>query len=324
MHPTQHPPVGADSIRQAHRRIAKMIQRSPCRRCHSLSEMTGGEVYLKLENLQHSGSFKLRGVLNRLLSLSRAQKASELVAASTGNHGAAFSHALIELGLKGKLFLPTNAAAAKLDAIEASGVPFELYGDDCVETESHAHEYAQRRGGTWVSPYNDPDVVAGQGTVAIEILEQVEAAETILAPVGGGGLAGGIGAYVKAISPRVRVVGCQPSNSPVMFESVKAGRIVEYDSLPTLSDATAGGIEPGSITFELCRRHVDEYILLTEHDIAGAIRHMVEAEEMVVEGGAALPVAAILKEPARFAKCTVVLVITGSKIDEAVLQEVLE
>jgi threonine dehydratase len=315
--------VRVDDVRAAAERIAGHIVTTPCRPSAALSEAVGAEVYLKLENRQLSGSFKLRGVMNRLLSLSPEQAESELVAASTGNHGAAFAHAVKVLGFRGRLFLPTHAAAAKLEAIEASGVPFELVGNDCVETENHARDYARANGCTWVSPYNDPWVVAGQGTVALELFKQLDALDFVMIPVGGGGLAGGVGAALKGAPRGATLLGCQPANSPVMLESVNAGRIVEYDSLPTLSDATAGGIEPGSITFELCRRHVDEYPVVSEDEIAAAIRFMHRHEDMVVEGGAALPVAALLQDPQRFAGTTVALVVTGSKIDEGVLEEVL-
>ena len=168
-----------------------------------------------------------------------------------------------------------------------------------------------------------PMVVAGQGTIAVELLQQLGDFDVVLAPVGGGGLISGIGAYLKAVKPSVEVVGCQPANSPVMFESVRAGRIVEFESLPTLSDATAGGIEPGSVTFDLCRQFVDDYVLVTEDEIASAVRLMYEREDMIVEGGAALPMAAAIQRMDRLKGRRLVLVITGSKIDDDVLQSVL-
>jgi threonine dehydratase len=288
-----------------------------------LSEAAGAEVLLKLENRQLSGSFKLRGVANKLLALSAEERSRRLVAASTGNHGAAFAHAVGELGLDGLLFLPTTVAAPKLAAIESSGIPFQLVGDDCVETESHAARFAAEHGCVWVSPYNDPLIVAGQGTVAVELIDQVDGIDCVLVPVGGGGLIAGIGRHMKSVAPAVGIIGCQPAASAVMYESVKAGRIVTMESQPTLSDATAGGIEPGAITFDLCRRYVDSYELLDEDEIAGAIRFVYEHEEMVIEGGAALPVAAALRRPAGLQGRRVVLVITGSKIDQDVLRRIL-
>jgi len=312
-----------DQVNEARNRIENHIRLTDCRRSAALSETARADVWLKLENTQLSGSFKLRGVMNKLLSLSVDDRSRQLVTASTGNHGAAFAHGVTELGLEGLLFLPTKASAKKLAAIEASGIPFELVGDDCVETENHAHEFSVKNGCTWVSPYNDPAIVAGQGTIGAEIIEQVDGLEAVLIPVGGGGLAGGIAAFLKAVDPSIEVIGCEPEASAVMAESVAAGEIVEMESLPTLSDATAGGIEEGSITFDLCRDHVDRWERVDEDEIANAIRFLVENEEMVVEGGAALGVAVMLRRPENLAGKNVALVITGSKIDDAVLAEIL-
>jgi len=312
-----------NEIRQARARIENHIRLTECRRSAALSEASGADVWLKLENTQISGSFKLRGVMNKLLSLSEEDRRRRLVAASTGNHGAAFAHAVTQLGLEGLLFLPRTAAAKKLEAIKASGIPYELVGDDCVETENHAHAYAVANGDVWVSPYNDPAIVAGQGTIGLELREQIAKLGVVLIPVGGGGLAGGIGAFIKAVDPSSKIIGCEPMASAVMHESVKAGRIVEMESLPTLSDATAGGIEEGSITFDLCRRYVDSYELVDEDEIAAAIRFLHDVEELTVEGGAALPVAVMLRRPEALRGKTVALVITGSKIDKAVLNRIL-
>ncbi len=313
-----------DRVSEARNRIKNHIRLTECRRSSALSEVSGADVWLKLENTQLSGSFKLRGVMNKLLSLSADDRSRQLVAASTGNHGAAFAHGVTQLGLEGLLFLPKNAATKKLEAIKASGIPYELVGDDCVETENHAHEFAVQNGHTWVSPYNDPAIVAGQGTIGAEIIEQIDDLDAVLIPVGGGGLAGGIAAFLKAVNPSIEIIGCEPEASAVMAESVATGEIVEMESLPTLSDATAGGIEGGSITFDLCRVHVDRWERVDEDEIANAIRFLVENEEMVVEGGAALPVAVMLQQPEFLQGKTVALVITGSKIDDAVLAEIVD
>jgi threonine dehydratase len=312
-----------DAILQAHQRIQPHIRRTECVHSPSLSNASEADVFLKLENGQLSGSFKLRGVVNKLLALTEEERGRRLVTASTGNHGAAFAHTVSELGLDGLLFLPKNAAATKLEAIEASGIPFQLVGDDCVETENHASRYAADNDCVWVSPYNDPLIVAGQGTVAVELFDQVDGMDCVLVPVGGGGLISGIGSYTKAVASAVEVIGCQPAASAVMYESVRAGEIITMESRPTLSDATAGGIEQGSITFDLCRRYVDDYKLIDEDEIAQAIRFVHDNEEMVIEGGAALPVAAALRRPAEFRGKKLVLVITGSRIDDDVLGRIL-
>ncbi len=311
------------AVDHARARIAPFVVRTPCRHSPELSRAVGAEVFLKLENQQRSGSFKLRGVVNKILSLPRDQPSRPLVAASTGNHGAAFAYAVGELGLDGRLFLPTHASAAKLRAIESYGVPYELVGDDCVDTEAYAAEFARDNDAVLVPPYNDPAVVAGQGTIAIELLEQIEGLDVVLAPVGGGGLISGVAAYLGSTAPKVQVIGCQPEASAVMYRSIRAGTIVSEESRPTLSDATAGGIERGSITFDLCRRHVADFVLLSEDEIADAIRLVHEHEAMVIEGGAALSVAAAVKQRHALAGNRVALIISGSRIDDEVLRRIL-
>lgn len=311
------------AVEDAHERIRSHVVRTPCRRSQELSRAVGAEVFLKLENQQRSGSFKLRGVVNKILSLPRDQPSRPLVAASTGNHGAAFAYAVSELGLDGRLFLPRSAAATKLRTIESYGVPFELVGDDCVETETYAREYAREHGCVVVPPYNDPAVVAGQGTIAVELRDEPGDLDVVLVPVGGGGLIAGIASYVASTAPEVEVIGCQPEASAVMYHSVQAGKIVAEESRPTLSDATAGGIEPGSITFDLCRRHVTGFVLLSEDEIADAIRLVHECEGMVIEGGAALPVAAALKHGRALAGKRIALIVTGSRIDDEVLKRIV-
>jgi len=289
----------------------------------ALAEQVDGQVFLKLENLQHSGSFKLRGVLNKILSLSEEDSRKLLITASTGNHGAAFAHAVGLFGLQGKLFMPKTAAAVKIENVRASGVPFELVGEDCVEAEAHAAAFAREHGHVWVSPYNDIEVVHGQGTIGVELSEQLEDFDAVVAPVGGGGLIGGVAGYLKEVKPSIEVIGCQPRNSCVMYESVKAGEILDLESLPTISDATAGGIEKGAMTLDLCRRLVDDFVLLEEEEIIEAMRFLHQRENLTVEGGAAMPAAAVLREPARFAGRRTVLVVSGARVDEATLARVL-
>jgi len=302
------------------KRIAPYVRRTPCRRSVGLSDLTGGEVHLKLENLQETGSFKLRGVVSKVLSLSEEQKRSLVVAASTGNHGMAFAHAVEIFGLRGRLFIPRTASKVKVDVLRSTGIPFEPVGENCVEAEEHAHAFARDGGHVWISPYNDVEVVRGQGTVAVELTAQMDAFDTVLVPVGGGGLIAGIASYLKTIRPEVRIIGCQPRNSCVMAQSVEAGEIIEAEEEPTISDGTAGGIEAGSVTFELCRQFVDEFILLDESDIERAIRWVHEREGMAVEGAASLSVGAVLKHPRRFSGRTSIAVLSGCRIDPALLE----
>lgn len=293
---------------------------TPCRSSAALSDLIAGEAWLKLENMQETGSFKLRGVVNKVLSLTREQRRRLLVAASTGNHGMAFAHAVDIFGLRGRLFIPRTASKIKVDLLRSTGIPFEMVGENCVEAEEHAHAFARDGGHVWISPYNDLEVVRGQGTVGVDLMMQLVQFDTVLVPVGGGGLISGIAAYLKAVDPKVRICGCQPRNSCVMAQSVEAGEIIEADETPTLSDGTAGGIEPGSVTFDLCRRLVDEFILLDEADIQRAICLLYEREKLAVEGAASLPVAALLNAPESFRGRKVVAVLSGCRIDPTTLR----
>ena len=311
-------------IEETLRRIAPHVRRTECRPAPVLSVKTGGDVHLKLENTQHSDSFKLRGVVNKILSLSEEDSQKLLVAASTGNHGAAFAHALNLFGLRGKLFMPKTSAAVKIESVRSTGVPFELVGEDCIEAEAHAAAFARSGGHVWISPYNDLEVVHGQGTVAVELMEQLGKIDVVLVPVGGGGLISGIACYLNAVDPSIEVIGCQPVNSCVMHESIKAGEILDIESMPTISDGTAGGIESGSVTFDLCRRHVDSFILLEEAEIVAAMRILHEKEGVTIEGAAALSSAAVLKERQRFAGRRIALIVSGGRVDEATMARVLK
>ena len=204
------------------------------------SQLGGAEVYCKLENLQYTGSFKFRGALNKLRSLTRTQRKAGVVTASTGNHGLAVARSARLVGTSGIVYVPETAPASKVEAITREGAEVRHHGTDCVETEVHARRYAQRQGKTYVSPYNDPQVIGGQGTVGVELARQLGRIDVLFASVGGGGLISGVAGYLKSRNPAVRVVGCSPEASPVMIESVRAGRILELPSRPTLSDGTAG------------------------------------------------------------------------------------
>lgn len=313
-----------EEIQRTRLRIQDGIELTPCRRSTRISEEVGRSVYLKCENLQVSGSFKIRGVLNRIRSRTPDELGLPLVAASTGNHGAAFAHAVRALELDGILFLPTTTASKKVEAIAEYGIEYELVGDDSVETEAHARRFADDNNYLFISPYNDHAVVAGQGTIGTEILEQLPDVGTVIVPVGGGGLIAGIGSYIKARKPEVTVIGCQPERSRVMYESLRAGQVLELESESTISDATSGGIEPGSITFDICASVIDDFVLLSEDEIAQAIRLLHESELMTVEGGGALAVAAAIKTGDRLQDGAVAAIISGSKIDDEVLASILD
>jgi len=310
-------------VLQAEERIRPHIRETMLDRAAFSSGPGGPDVYFKLENLQHTGSFKVRGALNKILSLDRESAARGVVAASTGNHGAAVAFALAHLGAPGIVFVPEGAAASKVATIERLGVTPRRVGGDPAETEMYAREFAQENGMTYVSPYNDAHVVGGQGTIGVELERQLGNFDVLVASLGGGGLISGIAGYLAGALPGVEVVACSPENSQVMARSVAAGRILDIESLPTLSDGTAGGVEPGAITFDMCRELIDEYVSVTEDEIKASIRDFIEKQHMLIEGAAAVAVAGYTRLRRRFADKRVVVIICGANIGHDVLRGVL-
>ena len=310
-------------VLDAEKRIRAQIRETPLEYSPYLSRLGRSRVYLKLENIQISGSFKLRGATNKFLSLTEEEKERGIITSSSGNHGMAVAYLLQKFDLKGTIYLPEVTPQTKVDALRDYGATLEIYGEECVKAEMEAKRVAGEKGMTWVSPYNDPYIIGGQGTIAVELERQLDRMDCVLVPVGGGGLISGIAGYLKSVDDGIEIIGCQPENSCVMYESVKAGKILDLESKETLADATAGGIEHGAITLDICRETVDDFILVTEDEIKDAIRLILEKHYMLVEGGAAMVVSAFLKERHRFEDRDVVLVLTGSKISLEQLKTVL-
>ena len=307
----------------AERRIRPNIRTTPLDHSPLYSELGGANVYFKCENLQHTGSFKARGAMNKILSLSDEEREMGVVTASSGNHGAGFAFSLNKVGAKGTVFLPEIAQQTKIDAIRRLGAEVQFHGDDSGVTEVYARQYAADNGKFYVSPYNDPQVAGGQGTIGVEICRQLDQVDAVFVSVGGGGLISGIASYVKHISPETQIVGCTPFNSKVMMESVKAGEILDLPSLPTLSDGTAGGVEAGSITFEPCRDLIDQWVTVTEDEIADSMQTFMSNHHQMIEGSAAVAIASFLKIKEQFAGKNVVIVLCGANVGMDVLKSVL-
>ena len=309
-------------VEAAEVRIRPLLPETPLEPSPLLSALAGADVYVKLENLQPTGSFKVRGALNKLYSLTPDERRAGVVTASTGNHGAAVAYGLGLLHIPGIIFVPSGAAASKVDNIRRLGGEVRFFGDEGGATETHARAYAAERGMTYVSPYNDWDVVGGQGTIGAEIARQLPGVEAVVASLGGGGLIGGIAGYLKALKPGLTVVAASARNSKAMMESVRVGRVVETVHLPTLSDGTAGGIEHGTVTFELCREMVDEFVDVDEEAIALGMRLFFESHRATVEGAAGVAIAGLLAAKGRLAGRKVAVVICGANTDPASLVEV--
>lgn len=285
----------------------------------------GAQILLKCEHQQKTGSFKVRGALAKLLSLNAGQRERGVVAASSGNHGLGVAHALSVLGGTGIICVPEHASPVKVAAIRRYGVEVRVLGREAAETEHLARLLAAEREMSYVSPYNDLDVIAGQGTVGEEIVRQLEGwpVDAVVAAVGGGGLISGIGAAIKSALPGVRIIGASPVNDAAMAASVRAGRVVQAVSLPTISDGTAGGVEEGSITLPLCTELVDEWILVEEPEICSALRFLIDTQHQLAEGAAAMAIAAGLKAGHRSGGQAIVVVSCGANISSTVLAEAI-
>ena len=312
-----------NEVFEAENRIRDHILTTPVEHSRYLSKVGNCDVYLKLENQQKTRSFKLRGALNKVLSLSEEQRERGIISASSGNNGAAVAYLLGKFDFNGTIFLPSNVSKAKIEALKLMGAHLELHGTDCVEAENMARRTAETRGLTFISPYNDLKIIGGQGTIGLELERQLDQFDAVIAPIGGGGLISGVAGYLKSSDREVGLFGCQPFNSPVMYESVKAGRIIEMESKPTISDGTSGGIEAGSVTFDICMECVDDILLVDEDQIVNAIRLLLEYHHILVEGAGALSTASFLKNRERFEGKTVVLIISGAKISMETLRKVI-
>ncbi|HIA83415.1 MAG: threonine/serine dehydratase [Candidatus Marinimicrobia bacterium] len=308
---------------KAYNRSKSSIRKTPLEHSPYLSNLIDGNVYLKLDNIQKTGSFKFRGAVSKMTSISATEKEKGVVTASTGNHGAACSLAMSLLGIDGKIVVPTIVHKNKVNNILNFGGKVEYHGDDCLIAEERAQEISKTTGATYISPYNDPAIICGQGTMGYEIDQDLKNIDSVFVSVGGGGLISGVGGYLKSVQKNVKMVAVSPKNSCVMYESIKAGKQLDLPSDPTLSDGTAGGVEMGSITFELCQRIIDEFILVTEDEIADGIRIGVEKHHQLIEGAAGAAIAGFMKLKDKLNGQTVVIVMCGGNISSEVLKSIL-
>jgi threonine dehydratase len=311
----------ADVFRAA-RRIAPYVLRTPLERSAALSDALGVNVWLKLECLQRTGSFKLRGAVNALLLLDDRSRQQGVVTASAGNHGLGVARAAQLAGVAATVVVPETASPTKVEALRRSGARLVLHGQTYDEAERHAIGLASERRLRYVSAYNDPAVIAGGGTLAVEVFEDLPGAGVLVAPAGGGGLLSGVGVATRALRPEARLYGAQSAASPALHAALAAGRAVTVDVHPSLADGLAGNVEPESITLDLIRQHVDDIVLVEESHIAEAMRTLLDAEHLLVEGSAAVTLAA-LQRGLIPGSGDVVLVLTGRNVTTEVVSQVL-
>lgn len=311
------------SIQSAAIQIKSFIRKTPFVQSKAFSDLIGADVRFKLESIQVTGSFKARGAINKLLSLEDHEKQKGVVSASTGNHGAAVAYAAGQTGIDCTIYVPDDASPAKLENMKQFGAKIKVHGNDCIKAEARAQEISISTGETYVSPYNDPYVIAGQGTIGAEIESQCDGLDVIIISVGGGGLIGGIAGFLKSIWPHIHVVGCSPENSAVMIHSIKAGKVLDLSSKPTLSDGTAGGVEEDSITFPICCDMIDETVLVTEKEIKDAMITYMDKEHQLLEGAAGTAVATLLKKKDDLIGKRVGVVICGGNISLDTVRDLL-
>ena len=309
------------AVEAAYHRIRPIVRETPLEESRDLA--AGQSVWLKLEHLQATGSFKFRGASNKIALLAPEQAAAGVIAASNGNHGMGVAAAAAARGIAAEVYVSAQVSPAKARRIEVLGARIRSAGGDPLAAELAARRAAEESGKTFISPYNDLDVVAGQGTIAVELARQAPMLDAVFAAVGGGGLIGGIGAYLKEVSPATQIVGCWPENSPVMLECMRAGRVVDVPEQPTISESTAGGLEPESVTLELCRRSIDRAVLVPEDEIVAAMRLVLEKEHWLIEGAAALAVAAFLREAGRYQGKRAAVVLCGRNLSPEALRRIL-
>lgn len=307
--------VTLDLVRQARERIAGRIVETPTVPSASLSARLGVPVHLKLEQRQKTGSFKLRGATNAVLSLPREAVGRGIAAASTGNHGRGLAQAAAREGVRCVVCMSNLVPANKVEGIRALGAEIRIVGRSQDDAQVEVDRLVREEGYATVPPFDHPDVIAGQGTIGLEILEAVPDAGLVLVPLSGGGLAGGVAVAVKALSPRTRVVGVSMERGAAMYQSQKAGKPVPVKELPTLADSLGGGIGlENRYTFAMVRDLVDDILLVSEEQIADAIRHAYWEEQQIVEGSGAVGIAALKTGLVRDPGVTVIL-LSGRNID---------
>ncbi|MHA1906887.1 MAG: threonine ammonia-lyase [Candidatus Thorarchaeota archaeon] len=309
-------------IREAHERIREYVEKTPLVFSKVLSNRCGGEVYLKLENHQHTNTFKFRGAINKIAKLTPEQAAKGVVTASSGNHAQGAALAAQTLGIHATIFVPEMVSPLKLKKLQKYDVEIMQEGD-YNQVEPNARKYGLEHGLTYVSPYNDYSIMAGQGTIALEIIEELKEFDSVIVPVGGGGLISGIAVGIKSLYKNRQVFGVLTPGASTIHASLKAGKLVQVDEFETLAEAFLGGIEEESLTFDVIREYVDDVLIVQEETVAEAMRLLWNEEKQVVEGAGATSSALILERKDLFESKRVVVVVSGGNISEELFSEVV-
>lgn len=313
--------IGLPDVRQAAARLHGQVLNTPCVESRMLSQLAGCQVFLKFENLQFTASFKERGACNKLAQLSKQERERGVIAMSAGNHAQGVAYHAQRLGIRAVIVMPRFTPMVKVERTRGFGAEVVLHGDTLEEARSHALELAQAQQLTFVHPYDDEAIIAGQGTVVLEMLEAVPQLDTLVVAIGGGGLIGGIAAAAKSLKPGIRIIGVQTLRFPNMYNAVKHASLPQGGS--TIAEGIAVG-RPGQFTQALVERYVDDIVLVDEGDVEQAIVMLLDIEKTLVEGAGAAPLAAVMKEPERHAGRKVGLVLGGGNIDPMLLAAIIQ
>ncbi len=312
-----------EDIVAARERIRKTIYLSPCAYSETISQMTGNSVFFKLENLQMTGSFKERGGLNRILTLSQEEKKRGVIAASAGNHGMAVAFHCQRLGIPATIVIPVHAPLIKATSVRRYGARTQMWGDDYDLAFDEAQRISREEGLTFIHGFDDPWVVSGQGTLGLELHEQNPELDAVVVPIGGGGLIGGVALALKELQPSIRIIGVQTEGLPSMKTALSKGRVVQIDPATTIADGIAVR-RVGKIPLELTRKYVDEIVTVSEGEIANAVLLLLEIEKTVAEGAAAAPLAALVNRKVTFNGKKVALIVSGGNIDVNLVSRIIE
>jgi threonine dehydratase len=308
----------------ARQKIASIVRRTPLIHSDWLAERVGSAVYLKLESLQETGSFKIRGATNKLLNLAPDARECGVITVSSGNHGRAVSYVARQLGIRAIVLLSESVPEVKREAIQRLGAEAVVHGKTYDEAAEYASRLQEERGLVMIHPFDDPFIIAGQGTIGLELLEDFPEIDTVIVPLSGGGLLGGIALALKIAHAGIRTIGVSMERGPAMVESLHAGKVVDIVEEPTIADALAGGIAPNIHTFDIIQKYVDDTVLVSEEEIAGAMAFALEKHHLVVEGGGVVGIAALLYGKVERLGKHVAVVVSGGNVDLSLLLKIAQ
>ncbi len=315
--------LGLSDVEAARERVTETARHTPLEYSHTFSKMTGADVHLKLETFQRTGAFKIRGATNRIATLDEEQRGAGVVTASAGNHAQGVALAASRMGVDATVVMPEDAPIAKVNATQSYGAEVELHGVDYAEAETRAHEVEREAGRYYLHAFDDPEVIAGQGTIGLEMVEDLPDVETVVVPIGGGGLISGIATAVKGRSPDTRVVGVQAEGAASVADSLEKGERVARDAVDTIADGIATR-SVGELPFDVIQERVDEVVTVTDDEIAVALTLLLERSKTLVEGAGAVPLAALLSGALEYRTDeTVVATLCGGNIDMNTLTTVI-